>query len=496
MLVDVRPTARLRGEKAIDVTAALRPVIDALCAETLDLSRVRVVCDWIQYRHNFRDAVDVRPILPTRRAEGGGNGARGRPIGGVDVEVAVDLRRADGPEIARIAATAIADSDGDRGVVLEPYAPISESCIWDFNRLYWQALDRWETATGRKYESALPGGTSDARNVTGVRELITDLFASWDRLAERNALPDELYVIELGVGNGHQAQTFLDTFMLIDAELGRQYHRRLHYLMCDYSAHVLEQARATVAAHRDRVSSFVLDATRPTTALAFLKFKVFLVYVSNVYDNLPTDEVARLGGHDYLVESRAYLPEPAADELTGEFGVERADLAETVIRLLRLGPVLLGETMPASFPDVDAAVRFWEVAWEAVRLQERYAPMAGLDLYAVAPGVTGELLRPLLEAGGDVRMHVNNGAIASFVDTLPLLHPYGRLCCHDIIVTDAHQYRTGFLGPGKYDGSVVNWVNGPLLTHVGRRKGFDVEFEPFAHREGTNIVTMTARVRD
>ena len=86
--------------------------------------------------------------------------------------------------------------------------------------------------------------------------------------------------------------------------------------------------------------------------------------------------------------------------------------------------------------------------------------------------------------------------MASFVDTLPLLHPYGRLLNHDLFARHADRYRTGFLGPGKYDGSVVNWINGPLLTLVGSRKGFDVDFEPFRHREGTNIVTMTARVRD
>jgi hypothetical protein len=62
-------------------------------------------------------------------------------------------------------------------------------------------------------------------------------------------------------------------------------------------------------------------------------------------------------------------------------------------------------------------------------------------------------------------------------------------------VTDPHQYRTGFRGPGKYDGSVVNWVNGPLLAHIGARKGFDVTFAPFA-RTGSNIITMTADVRD
>ena len=51
--------------------------------------------------------------------------------------------------------------------------------------------------------------------------------------------------------------------------------------------------------------------------------------------------------------------------------------------------------------------------------------------------MTGEILRPLLEAHGDVRMHVSNGALASFADTLPLLHPFGRLQCHDLFLTDA-----------------------------------------------------------
>ena len=57
-------------------------------------------------------------------------------------------------------------------------------------------------------------------------------------------------------------------------------------------------------------------------------------------------------------------------------------------------------------------------------------------------------------------------------------------------------YRTAFRGPGKYDGSVVNWVNGPLLAHVGRRFGLDVHFEPFRHRSRSSIVTMTAQARD
>ena len=92
-------------------------------------------------------------------------------------------------------------------------------------------------------------------------------------------------------------------------------------------------------------------------------------------------------------------------------------------------------------------------------------------------------------------MHVSNGALASFAGTLPLLHPFGRLQCHDVFLTGPGGYLTEFHGPGKYDGSVVNWVNGPLLVLAGHRRGFDVQITS-ARRPGANVKTLTAQVRD
>ncbi|MDQ7904860.1 hypothetical protein RB614_10045 [Phytohabitans sp. ZYX-F-186] len=459
MLIDFRPHARLRSDKPVDLAASVAPVVSALAGSEWDLGRVRVVCDWVQYKENFRDAVDLRPILST-------------PEG---LEVAVDVRRAGPPP-------RLSGDSADR-VYLEDWGPGSASCVWAFNALYWNALEQWEKASGRGYEQALPGGESDARNRDAAREVIEGLFDVWETLELRAALPEELVVVELGVGNGGQAKVFLDEFRRADRARGTDYYRRLHYLMCDYSQHVLDLAGEAVAEHAGRVSSVALDATRPLTSLGFLKYKVFLVYVSNVYDNLPTDEVAQIGGRTYAVQTRAYLPAQGA----------RADL---VHRLLRLGPLLLTEVAPDRFPDLDTAVGFWREAWSALRLEERYVPLPALDEYPVTPRFSGEALRPLLESGADIRMHVSNGAVASFADSLQLLHPYGRLICHDIFVTGVEGYRGPFRGPGKYDGSVVNWVNGPLIAHVGRRCGFDVHFEPFRHRSAGNIVTMTAQVRE
>jgi hypothetical protein len=499
VLVDFRPTGKLRGSKPVDVTAALGPVIDALAEDAVDLSRVRLVCDWVQYRHNFRDVVDIRPILADHDQQ---SDLVPVPLASVmtedEIEVAIDLRRCgDVPlkEVTRELIRRFREGDPSR-IYLEPWLPTSASLIWEFNALYWKALDVWEQTTGQPYEKTLPGGQSEARNRDAVREMITSLFGLWDALAARNALPEELYVIELGPGNGNQAKTWLDEFVTLDLAHGKDYYRRLHYLMGDYSPHVVELARAAVAEHAGHVSALVLDATQPRTALGFLRYKVFLVYISNVYDNLPCDEVAQIGGRPYIVQTRAYLTQQATTELGELAGAPPEQVPELIRKLLRLGPALLAEALPERFPSVAAAATFWQRAWAALRLAERYQPLAGLDLYQIAPSVSGEMLRPLLESGADIRMHVNNGAVASFVDTIPLLHPFGRLICYDLFVTDVHSYRTSFRGPGKYDGSVVNWINGPLLAHIGRRRGCEVDYQRFAHREGTNIVTMTAQLRD
>jgi hypothetical protein len=491
MLIELRASDdRLRGPKAVDAAPILTAAYRAARDSPADLSRLRFVCDYIQYRQNFRDPVELRRVEPWN-IEAGTPAADGEAW-----EIAIDLRRARPEAVDSGIKASLTDAQDCARLPLEEWGPGSRSLIWGFNSLYWKALSLWEQSTGKGYESALPGGESDARNVEAARELILRLFSLWDSLAARRALPEELYVLEIGVGNGNQARVFLDELRRMDREHGHGYFRRLHYLMGDYSPHVLDLARKNVEHHSEHISSLVLDALKPTQTLGFLRYKAFLVYISNVYDNLPTDEIVRIGGHLFQVETRAVISRSAAESLSASVKIGVDDLPDLIARLLRVGPELLCEVLPDSFPRPGDAVAFWRSAWEALRLEERYAPLLELDTYQVAPDVGGELLRPIVEANGDVRMHISNGAAASFADTLPLLHPHGVLLCHDLFVTDIHQYLNGFRGPGKYDGSVVNWVNGRLLQAIGSRRGFDVTFAPFAYRTGANIMTMTARARD
>ena len=113
MLVDLRPHARLRGATPVDLTAAVTPVLEALGEDDADLDRVRVVCDWVQYRQSFRDVVDVRPILS---CDGTGAGPTPTPISvrDDDLEVAVDLRRSGGVALKELTAARLGADPGAR----------------------------------------------------------------------------------------------------------------------------------------------------------------------------------------------------------------------------------------------------------------------------------------------------------------------------------------------------------------------------------------------
>ena len=157
-------------------------------------------------------------------------------------------------------------------------------------------------------------------------------------------------------------------------------------------------------------------------------------------------------------------------------------------RLLEGGPDYL--------VDRKRGVAFWQEIWRALRLEERLVRLEDLPDIVLPSGLHQEQLEEVLEeAPSDVRFHLSSGALESFQNTVPLLHPRGFLQVQDIFVTNFDEYRIGFHGPGKLDGSIVNWVNGALLREVGERAGYDLHFAPFHYRQGsrTSVLYSTQR---
>src|SRR5260370_7182037 len=178
-----------------------------------------------------------------------------------------------------------------------------------------------------------------------------------------------------------------------------------------HSPHALGRAQEGVAHRGGKGGGRVVEAARPGVTLGFLAAKAFLVYISNVYDNLPTDELASIHGRTYQVQTQAFLTEDDAEEIAGRFGTSRDGLVPLIDRLLRIGPELLSESSPAQFAGPGQAGAFWQAGCAALRLRERYVPPEGLDSYQAGPSLTGEILRPLIEGQGDVPMHGSNGPL-------------------------------------------------------------------------------------
>ena len=467
--------------RAGELVRALLTLVEEGRVETRLLAALRVHLDWIQYRANFREPITVR------RATDG----RGEPV--ALAELAVDLRRAE-PERFRdhlvralISMHPEAADDGAR-LWLEDFVPVRDSVIWRFNRLFWQRLGEWERAVGRSFEDALPSGRSDANHPEAVADSVADFWSLLREMDKRGQLPPEIFALEIGVGSGTRAGLWLDRFKSLDEERGTGYYPRLRFLLGDYSMPTLDRAMATVSHHRDVVSVLAMEALDPFRTLSFLRYKILYVHLTNVYDNLPYDEVVRRDGRLYLVEARAYLGREAAERIAAAFALEPAALPRMVSRLLEVGPDVI---------EAGRGAEFWRAVWEALRLEER---LVGLDDLAQAPlpaGLDQSHLEDLLAtAPEDVRFHLSRGAAESFVNTLPLLHPRGYLQVQDIFVTSMDGYRQGFRGPGKLDGSVVSWVNGALLRAVAARAGYDVHFAPFRYRPGSRTSILYTTLRD
>ena len=475
------------AELAGRVVESLATLLEQGQVDVRTLSALRIHLDWIQYRANFRD-----PVIVRRASD-----AQGRML--ALAEIAIDLRQVEAERLTPLLADAqsalrsrrlAVEAARDTGpVALDDFRPMREGLIWEFNRLFWQRLADWEAASGRRFEAALPGGHSDANHPQAVADSVGDFWTLLRELEARGQLPPEIFAVEIGVGSGTRARLWLDRFKALDEQCGTAFYSRVKFLLGDYSPRTLDTALATMGPHAPLVSVVAMDALNPLKTLSFLRFKTLYVHIANVYDNLPFDELVRRDGRLYVVETRPYVSAETARHLAAEFGVARTEVPGLVRRLLDAGPEALD--------DHDRGMAFWRCVWTGLRLEERLRAIDDGDEAHVPPGLTLQHLDDLLNAAPyDIRFHLSRGAAESFANTLPLLHPRGYLQVHDIFVPAMDEYRQGFKGPGKLDGSLVAWVNGALLRAVGARAGYDVHFAPFRYRPESKTTMLFTTQRD
>jgi hypothetical protein len=465
-----------------DVVATVLSLLEEGHINAAQFARLQIHLDWLQYRYNFRE-----PVTLMHAGEEAGPNAP-------PMEIRIDSRQVAPGSLRNLVERAIAaesaDSPERKGrVYFEDYQSFRKSIVWQFNRLYWQRVKDWEKATGKGYEQALPGGKSTGTDVEGVKQSVEEFWKLLKELETASRLPQEIFILEIGVGMGAHAGLWLDHFCALDQARGTNFYHQLRFLLGDYSLATLEHSRPAVAKHLDLCSFIALDATDPIKTLSFLRHKILHVHSTNMYDNLPDEEIVWRDNRIFWVESRAYLPAADAARISEASGVAIADIPSTVDRLLDVGI--------AALADRAKGMQFWMQTWHAMRIEERLVDAIDLPDASFPAGLNALHMEEILRyAPNDLRIHLSTGALDSFRNTLPLLHPRGYLQVQDIFVTDLQEYSMGFHGPGKLDGSIVNWVNGALLREVAERAGYDLHFTPFQHRAATKTSVLYTTRRE
>src|ERR1700722_1069780 len=140
------------GATTSEVVESLLALLDDGQLTQAQFAGLRIHLDWIQYKHNFREAVTVM------------QSGDGRNLGPL-MEARIDSRQVTPGSVREAMQRAIRYADPEHTekperIYLEEFRSFRSSIAWEFNRLYWQRLKDWEQATGKGYEQALPGGRS------------------------------------------------------------------------------------------------------------------------------------------------------------------------------------------------------------------------------------------------------------------------------------------------------------------------------------------------
>ncbi len=405
------------------------------------------------------------------------------------------------------------ESESCGAILLEEYGPGIQSVCWEFNTEFWKRLREFEQATGKSYDASI-GGSTD-RNLTYARTAARALF---DKVHDRHLGDQRLCVLEIGVASTHRARAFLSEYRRICELTGTDFHRNITYVLADLSETLLAGAAAELSREHASVEAVKIDAGDPSAALAPYRDRVIHAHLCNVYDNLPSDHLLWMEGSWYRIEARLYLPTQALEGILTIHGFDSADRAtvenalkflgtkgqattgsdEAIKRRSNEGLAMLDNrplSTVAGFLDWSrtrlnelgrppgAYIHFWMDLFAALRLDERYVAVA--DAAELMPkGIAGverpgEVLKRHLGGASDIRVHLNQAALNGFAQLLPLLHPYGTLEIVDLFVQRLEEYQQAFKGPAKYDGSTVNWLNGPLFRAVAENLGYSVRFQPF-----------------
>lgn len=457
-------------------------------------ARFRTYWNRITYKHHFRSPIAFRRFVKNGAEEGSVSR---------DWELAVDLRQHPSTQgltkaIRRMLKRAAhGETESANGVAIGDYVPYTKSLVWKFNDAFWQHKTPFMAAHNRDYRDAVQG--SPDMNEALTRYTAEKFLSQIQAIGDTG---DEYVYVEIGIASVERARIFIDMLVELARSQGIEpLLNRMQYVLADFSESVLSEAHAELGTARNNIplTYLPLHAEAPLQALSPFAGRIMRIHSTNVTDNVPTDKVAQIDGHHYLIEARLYLPAEILKSLAGKYNLNRQSLEADLLQLSTYDTEVKEflTRYQSDFRNKLGAeegdrqfYHFWLDLWNGFKLEERYVAIPSLaDLrFIETPELPdqGKVLQEVLaEYPHNVWIHLSNRAIEGGLQMLKLLHPQGVLEIIDLLVTqisDYHHvpprqsgktgrplYRSGFKGPAKYEGSAVDWINARLLRAMAER---------------------------
>jgi tetratricopeptide (TPR) repeat protein len=193
-----------------------------------------------------------------------------------------------------------------RGPVLQELMPIWKSVPWRLSQRFWNNAGVEVFTSGEVPYVATNDGEQSRKAL--------ELYLTSLRDAERRGRREQTsYVLELGTGSGLFAKLFLDQLRERSRREGTEDYQRTQYLVCDYSAGLLEDTRQSgvFADHEDRVQRVHLPTMelRPalTQAAPEAVGAIRAIHANYVLDSLPFTILSLRGQQVFELRIRTRL---------------------------------------------------------------------------------------------------------------------------------------------------------------------------------------------
>jgi len=370
--------------------------------------------------------------------------------------------------------------DEDKIYLEKDFVLQSQSIIWDFNKEFWDHLEPFMNALGKDYKKSI-GGTADA-NENLIKYSAQKFAKQLESIALTPLLNKEgsgvFFYLEMGAAGTDWAKEFI-------AECP---NKNFAYVFTDFSKKVLETARHDLGSEflGVKIEYFCLqndyfsNEDRIETFKEKYDNKILRVHATNVYDNFPCDRVLFSKGFFYIINVKSYITKESFLFLIDKY----TSVGLTELRLLGLlqrlanPPIsyMHGETTyiyqvlkeaKDYFSNEKSFYEFWQDLWNMMKFEEQLTPTS-----------VDEKLTKLFNSFKDQEFEFSNSIDVEndILEKYDLLMTGGCIEIIDIIVNDLLEYKN-FLGPVKYDASIANYLNGPLLQATLKEKFENVEIQ-------------------